>query len=67
MLPIVVPDMLDALVSANTAGNDAAGYAQIIYGALIMIFIIAAPQGIVGLLGVLRRKGMALIKRSSPV
>jgi branched-chain amino acid transport system permease protein len=67
MLPIVVPDILDTLVSANTASNDAAGYAQVVYGSLIMIFIIAAPQGTVGLLGALRRRSMALIKRSSPV
>jgi branched-chain amino acid transport system permease protein len=65
MLPIVVPDILDALVSANTANNDAAGYAQVVYGALIMIFIIAAPLGIVGLLGALRRRSSALIRKSS--
>jgi branched-chain amino acid transport system permease protein len=66
MLPIVVPNILDVLVSANTATNDAAGYAEVIYGALIMIFIIAAPQGIVGLLGALRGRSMALIKRAGP-
>jgi branched-chain amino acid transport system permease protein len=64
MLPIMVPDVLTALVGANTASNDAAGYAQMIYGAVIMIFIIAAPQGIVGLLSAGRRRSISLIKWS---
>jgi branched-chain amino acid transport system permease protein len=62
MLPIVVPDILTALLSANAASNDAAGYAQMIYGALIMVFIIAAPQGIVGLLAAGRRRAVSLVK-----
>jgi branched-chain amino acid transport system permease protein len=65
MLPIVLPDVLDKLVSASTATNDAAGYAEMIYGALIMIFIIAAPQGIVGMLAALRRRGLTRIKWSA--
>jgi len=65
MLPIVLPDVLDKLVSASTATNDAAGYAEMVYGALIMIFIIAAPQGIVGMLAALRRRGLTRIKWSA--
>ena len=65
MLPIYVPDVLNMLLSSSAARNDAAGYAQMIYGALIMVFIIAAPQGIVGLLGAGWRRAVSLVTSST--
>jgi branched-chain amino acid transport system permease protein len=64
MLPIVVPNVLSAVMSSNTASGNASGYAEMIYGALIMTFIIAAPQGINGLLSAARRRAPAVIRRS---
>jgi branched-chain amino acid transport system permease protein len=60
MLPIYVPDVLNAVLSSSTANNNAAGYAEMIYGALIIVFIIAAPQGIVGLLSAGWRRAVSL-------
>jgi len=46
MLPIFVPDVINAFVSSPAATQDASSYAEIIYGVLIMVFMIAAPKGL---------------------
>jgi branched-chain amino acid transport system permease protein len=59
-LPIFVPDLMNNFVSSSNATQHASGYAEIVYGALIMIFMIGAPKGLVGLVGVLGRKAPQL-------
>jgi branched-chain amino acid transport system permease protein len=56
LLPIFVPDLIDTFVSSSTAAQDASGYAEIVYGVLIMIFMISAPKGLAGLIHALGRK-----------
>jgi branched-chain amino acid transport system permease protein len=47
-LPIYVPDIVNAFVNSSNSSKNAGAYAQIVYGALIMVFIIAAPKGLNG-------------------
>lgn len=56
LLPVFVPDLVGVFVSSSTAAQDASGYAEIVYGVLIMIFMIAAPKGLASLLPALGRK-----------
>lgn len=63
-LPIFVPDILNAFVSSSTATQDASSYAEIVYGVLIMVFMIGAPKGLTGLLYVLGRKAPSLRRQS---
>ena len=63
-LPIFVPDIVNAFVSSSNATKDAGSYAEIVYGALIMVFIIAAPKGLSGFLhATARRFGRAAVRR----
>jgi branched-chain amino acid transport system permease protein len=59
-LPIFVPDIIDSFVSSSSAKQDASGYAEVVYGALIIIFMIGAPKGLTGLIHVLGRKALSL-------
>jgi branched-chain amino acid transport system permease protein len=59
-LPIFVPDIIGSFVSSSSASQDASDYAEVIYGALIIIFMIGAPKGLAGLIHVLGRKVRSL-------
>ncbi|MGW6144845.1 branched-chain amino acid ABC transporter permease [Streptomyces sp. NPDC055140] len=65
LLPILVPSVIDTFVTSSTAAHDASGYAEIAYGVLIMIFMIAAPKGLVGLVRGLGVKACAVRRRGA--
>lgn len=56
LLPITVPDLINLVVTSPGAAQHASGYAQIVYGAMVVIFVIAAPKGLAGLVPALLRK-----------
>ena len=64
-LPIFVPDIINAFVSSsNATTQDASDYSEIIYGALIIIFMIRAPKGITGFIQILGKRTLSLRKLS---
>jgi len=58
-LPIYVPDIVNAVVTSSNSSKNAGAYAQIVYGALIMVFIIGAPKGLSGFIHLTGRKAFA--------
>jgi branched-chain amino acid transport system permease protein len=67
-LPIFVPDIINAFVSSSNATQDASNYSEVVYGALIIIFMVKAPKGITGFIQMLGRRALSLRKssRTSP-
>jgi len=61
-LPIYVPDIVNAVVTSSNSSKNAGAYAQIVYGALIMVFIIAAPRGLNGLISRPGHMAAALVR-----
>jgi ABC-type branched-subunit amino acid transport system permease subunit len=59
-MPIFVPDVINAFASSANASQDASKYSEVVYGLLIMFFMIKAPKGLVGLLAVLSRRALPL-------
>jgi hypothetical protein len=49
-------------VNSSNSSKNAGAYAQIVYGALIMVFIIAAPKGLNGFIHLTGRKAAALVR-----
>jgi branched-chain amino acid transport system permease protein len=66
-LPIFVPDLMNKVVSSSSATQNASDYAEIVYGALIMIFMIGAPKGLVGLIHALGRRARSLRDGRAPL
>lgn len=66
LLPVYVPNVIGAFVGSSTAAQDASGYAEVVYGALIMIFMIAAPKGLIGLVRTLAHKATRSRRESTP-
>lgn len=46
-LPVIVPDILDTIFG-GTANSYAPQVSQILYGTLVVLFIVASPNGVVG-------------------
>jgi branched-chain amino acid transport system permease protein len=63
-LPIFVPDIVNTFASSSNASQDASSYAEVVYGALIVIFMIKAPKGLVGLIQAIGRKALSRRDRS---
>jgi len=57
-LPLLVPQVVGAFASSASISADAGGYSQIVYGVLIVVFIVGAPKGLSGLIN---KVGTALI------
>ena len=55
-LPIFVPDITNLIGSSSSSSLDAGYYAEIVYGALIMIFMIGAPKGLNGVISGLGKR-----------
>lgn len=49
LLPLLVPQVLGMFVSSASIGSNAGNYSQIVYGVLIVVFIVGAPKGLVGM------------------
>lgn len=49
-LPVYVPDVIRILLDENRALTDGSNISLIIYGVLVIVFVTASPQGVVGLL-----------------
>jgi branched-chain amino acid transport system permease protein len=64
-MPIFVPDVINLFVSSSNASQDASNYSEVVYGLLIMIFMIKAPKGLVGLFHALGRRALSLRTGSS--
>jgi branched-chain amino acid transport system permease protein len=64
-LPLVIHNIVGATLGSQTASLNGAQYAEIVYGLLVLVFIIAARDGIVGLLKSLAYRLIALIGPSS--
>lgn len=47
-LPIFVPDVMNLFGSSSSSSLNAGNYAEIVYGALIIVFMIRAPKGLTG-------------------
>jgi branched-chain amino acid transport system permease protein len=56
VMPIFVPDLINAFASSSNASQEASNYSEVLYGLLIMVFMIKAPKGLVGLFQGLARK-----------
>ncbi len=63
-MPIFVPDIINTFASSSNASQDASSYAEVVYGALIVIFMIKAPKGLVGLIQAIGRKVLSRWDRS---
>ena len=57
-LPLLVPQVVGVFATSASISADAGGYSQIVYGVLIVVFIVGAPKGLSGLI---RKLGGALI------
>jgi branched-chain amino acid transport system permease protein len=55
-LPVIVPKVLNGVLGSQNAASYSSAVSEIIYGVLIMVFIISSSQGLVG---VLRRAATA--------
>jgi len=67
-LPIFVPDIFNLVGSSSSSSLNAGNYAEIVYGALIIIFMIRAPKGLTGAitgLGKRARDAVATLRRSN--
>src|SRR6266568_3273112 len=58
-MPIFVPDIINTFASSSNASQDASSYAEVVYGALIVIFMIKVPKGLVGLIQAIGRKALS--------
>jgi branched-chain amino acid transport system permease protein len=58
-MPVFLPDIIGVFVSSSNASQDASNYSEILYGLLIMVFMIKAPMGLAGLFQVGGRKVLA--------
>ncbi len=56
ILPIFVPDIINLFGSSSSSSLNAGNYAEIVYGALIVIFMIRAPKGLTGVISGLGRR-----------
>jgi branched-chain amino acid transport system permease protein len=64
IMPVVLPDIIGLFASSSNASQDASNYSEVVYGLLIMIFMIKAPAGLAGLLRVAGQR--ALLPRRAP-
>lgn len=55
-LPVWVPDMVRPLLGEGRALTDGANISLIIYGSLVILFVTASPQGVIGVLRNIGRK-----------
>jgi branched-chain amino acid transport system permease protein len=58
-MPVFLPDVLGLFVSSSNASQEASNYSEVLYGLLIMVFMIKAPMGLAGLFRVGGRKALA--------
>jgi branched-chain amino acid transport system permease protein len=58
-MPVYLPDVIGLFVSSSNASQDASNYSEILYGLLIMVFMIKAPTGLAGLFRAGGRKVLA--------
>jgi len=49
-MPVILPDIIGLFVNSSDASQDASNYSEVLYGLLIMVFMIKAPTGLAGLL-----------------
>jgi branched-chain amino acid transport system permease protein len=56
IMPVYLPDIIGLFVTSSNASRDASNYSEILYGLLIMVFMIKAPTGLAGLFRVGGRK-----------
>jgi branched-chain amino acid transport system permease protein len=59
LMPVYLPDVIGLFVSSSNASQDASNYSEILYGLLIMVFMIKAPTGLAGLFRAGGRKALA--------
>jgi branched-chain amino acid transport system permease protein len=59
LMPVILPDVIGLFVSSSNASQDASNYSEVLYGLLIMVFMIKAPRGLAGLLGAGGRKALS--------
>jgi branched-chain amino acid transport system permease protein len=59
-MPIFVPDLINAFASSSNASQEASNYSEVVYGLLIMVFMIRAPKGLVGIIAALARRAGSL-------
>lgn len=59
LMPVYLPDVIGLFVSSSNASQDASNYSEILYGLLIMVFMIKAPTGLAGLFRAGGRKVLA--------
>jgi branched-chain amino acid transport system permease protein len=50
LMPVILPDIIGLFVNSSDASQDASNYSEVLYGLLIMVFMIKAPTGLAGLL-----------------
>jgi branched-chain amino acid transport system permease protein len=64
LMPVVLPDVIGLFVSSSNASQDAGNYSEVLYGLLIMVFMIKAPTGLAGLFRAGGRKVLSRLKAS---
>ena len=67
-MPVFLPNIISLFVSSANASQDASNYSEVLYGLLIMVFMIKAPAGLAGLFRVGGRKVLSRwnASRTSP-
>ena len=60
LMPVVLPDVIGLFASSANASQDASNYSEVLYGLLIMFFMIKAPAGLAGFF---RAAGRAVLAR----
>jgi branched-chain amino acid transport system permease protein len=64
LMPVILPDIIGLFVSSSNASQDASNYSEVLYGLLIMVFMIKAPTGLAGLFRAGGRKVLSRLKAS---
>jgi branched-chain amino acid transport system permease protein len=64
-LPVVIPNVISAVVGGNQAATNGANISEIVYGALIIGFIVSSAGGIVGALKTARGSKAAVAAGAS--
>jgi branched-chain amino acid transport system permease protein len=59
LMPVILPDVIGLFVSSSDASQDASNFSEVLYGLLIMFFMIKAPTGLAGLFRAGGRKVLA--------
>jgi branched-chain amino acid transport system permease protein len=65
-MPVFLPNLIGLFASSANASQDASNYSEVLYGLLIMVFMIKAPMGLAGLSRIGGRKVLYRLRGGDP-